>query len=326
MKPIQRTLVLTLLAWVGASAAGPQPQAPTDEQRARAARKTATTHPHCSTDILKSFYYEIGDVNGIRTSGRVGGRISATSMMNVGSASKWLYAAYVVETQGLQPDTIPFLNFTSGYSQFDSTTCPDNGTLGDCPAGPRNEDEATAGIFHYDGGHMQQHAILIGLGPLKNLGLAQAIRSAVGSQLDIRYTKPQPPGGAQTNAVNYAAFLRRLLVGHPEPLALGPLLGTHAVCTIPGPDCVASSNTALPEAWHYSLGHWVEDDPVTTPAFNRAYSSPGLFGFYPWVDTDRKLYGILARNGLDVANEPYKSARCGRLIRQAWKSAIAQVD
>jgi hypothetical protein len=107
---------------------------------------------------------------------------------------------------------------------------------------------------------------------------------------------------------------------------MGALLGSHAVCTLPGPDCNASADVLVPEAWHYSLGHWIEDDPATTPRMNFAYSSPGLFGFYPWVDTDRKLYGILSRQAGNIVeqNAGYVSAQCGRLLRLAWKTAKPQ--
>ncbi len=298
---------------------------PNDVRRARAARLTAQNHALCSTTILKSFYWEIGDAQGVLASGRVGGRVRADSRMNVGSASKWLYGALVVERFGLSARAIPYLNFTSGFSNFDSTQCPDAGTVGDCQPGPLNEEEAARAVFHYDGGHLQRHAMLSGLGPLDNGGLTRVLRSALGDDIELSYTKPQPAGGANTDAVNYAKFLRRLLVDSPQPLQLGALLGQFATCTMPGPDCNASAAVALPEAWHYSLAHWVEDDPVTTPPINRAYSSPGLFGFYPWVDTERRLYGILARNGLDIENEAYNSARCGRLIRLAWKTGEPQV-
>jgi hypothetical protein len=289
-----------------------------------AARKTATTNPACSWDILNSFYWEIGDARGPLASGRVGGRISADSVINVGSASKWLYAAYVIETLGDLPEFRPYLNFTSGYSNFDSTACDERGTVAECLPGPLNQDEAARGIFHYDGGHMQQHAALIGLGPLSNRPLADEVRSAIGPEMDLRYTQPQPPGGAKTSGRQYAAFLRRLLVDSDQPLRMGALLGQHAVCTVPSETCEASPSVALPEAWHYSLGHWIEDDPQGTPRMNFAYSSPGLFGFYPWVDLDRKLYGVLVRQGLDLVNDAYLSAQCGRLIRLAWKTGRPQ--
>ena len=59
---------------------------------------------------------------------------------------------------------------------------------------------------------------------------------------------------------------------------------------------------------------------------NYAYSSPGSFGFYPWVDLDRKLYGVLARQteAFTGNDEGYLSVQCGRLIRLAWKTGVAQ--
>ena len=38
---------------------------------------------------------------------------------------------------------------------------------------------------------------------------------------------------------------------------------------------------------HSALGHWVEEDG--------AYSSPGLYGFYPWIDHAQAWYGVIAR-------------------------------
>jgi hypothetical protein len=222
------------------------------------------------------------------------------------------------------PEYRPYLNFTSGYSNFDSTACVDNGSVSQCLPGPIDAAEAAGAVFHYDGGHMQQHALEIGLGPLRNRPLASEVSSLIGPEMDLRYTQPQPPGGAKTSGRQYADFLRRLLIGSTNPLQMGELLGSNPVCTVPSESCNASSELAVPEAWHYSLGHWIEDDPTNTPAINFAYSSPGLFGFYPWVDVDRKLYGVLVRQGLDLVNDGYLSAQCGRLIRLAWKTGQPQ--
>jgi hypothetical protein len=56
-----------------------------------------------------------------------------------------------------------------------------------------------------------------------------------------------------------------------------------------------------------------------------AFSSPGAFGFYPWVTADRQTYGLLAReerSGFitgDPGDRPgVMSVACGRLIRAAW--------
>ena len=50
-----------------------------------------------------------------------------------------------------------------------------------------------------------------------------------------------------------------------------------------------------------------------------AFSSPGAFGFYPWIDAGKTTYGIVARADMGGA---IPSVYCGRLIRKAWMTAI----
>lgn len=296
---------------------------------AAAATATAQSNPLCSVAVLGSYYWEIGDRNGVLVSGSIGtGGVTASTVMNIASSSKWLFAAYVFEKHGDMPSLVPFLNFTSGYSNLNSDLCVATGTVSDCMNGGINASEAASGMFHYQGGHMQQLAINLGLGAMRNDTLSTEVRSQIGTDVAIQYIEPLPPGGVKTNAANYADFLRKLLIGSSTPLRLGSALGSHAVCTQPGPTCNASTDTAaaLPENFHYSLGHWVEDDATHTPSSNFAYSSAGKFGFYPWVDFDRELYGIIAREDpTSVATgEGYASLQCGRLIRLAWKTGIPQ--
>ena len=44
-------------------------------------------------------------------------------------------------------------------------------------------------------------------------------------------------------------------------------------------------------------------------------SSPGAFGFYPWIDASKTYYGLVARLAIGSALE---SVYCGRMIRKAW--------
>jgi hypothetical protein len=74
----------------------------------------------------------------------------------------------------------------------------------------------------------------------------------------------------------------------------------------------------LSENWHYSWGHWVEDDPALGDG---AFSSPGRTGFYPWVNATRTSYGVLARDG---ASSSQDSRLCGSAIRKAWATGVAQ--
>lgn len=270
---------------------------------------------------VQPFYWEIGNATGARASGSVGGSAyTATSSMNIASASKWLYAAYVVERQGaaLNATDIKYLNFRSGYSSF--SLCLPGQTVDGCLNYLSNGvySPANDGLFDYGGGHMQKHASLLGLGGFNNASLAAEMQSRLGGDVGLSYSQPQLAGGAVSTPQDYARFLRKLLDG---TLKMGAALGTHAVCTNPA-SCPAGQavHTPIPasESWHYSLGHWVEDDPVVGDG---AYSSPGAFGFYPWIDAGRAHYGILARQ---VNQGYYESVQCGRLIRKAWSSGTAQ--
>jgi hypothetical protein len=304
---------------------------PTNQQRATAARRTVAKNSLCSARKLDSFYWEVGDLNGALVSGSVVNRngapkVTRDTTLSIASSSKWIYSSYVIEKVGDDPAGRPFLNLTSGYSNFRSSECPTDGTVADCNPGSIDQFEADNHVFHYDGGHMQKHANDFGLGPLVNASLATEIGDVIGSGSTIAYLQPALAGGVSTTARAYATILRKFLVGAASPLKLGDLLGSNPVCTYPSDTCNASKLVALQEAWHYSLGHWIEDDPTGTPPLNFAYSSPGSFGFYPWVDIDRNLYGILARQtgAFTGKDEGYASTQCGRLIRLAWKTGIVQ--
>ena len=100
-------------------------------------------------------------------------------------------------------------------------------------------------------------------------------------------------------------------------LAIAKLLGANPVCTNPA-TCSTALNSPVPESWHYSYGHWVEDDPTTGDG---AFSSPGAFGFYPWISADRRYYGIVVRHATEGA---WSSVQCGRQIRASWIAQHAQ--
>ncbi|MBK7549435.1 MAG: hypothetical protein IPI20_17215 [Rhodoferax sp.] len=68
------------------------------------------------------------------------------------------------------------------------------------------------------------------------------------------------------------------------------------------------------------MGHWVEDDRLVRR--RPPMSSPGAFGFYPWIDASKTYYGVLARQG--AAGTGVDSVNCGRLIRKAWVTGVAQ--
>lgn len=340
------TSVITLLAACTLAACGgggssseavaptPSPSpAPVPVATSKAAvEATVASNASCSVSALGAYYWEIGDASGKLDSGSVGTQsngspIVATDELSIASASKWLYAAYVVQKRGgsLTSTDIPLLNFTSGWSNFSNADCQDNDTVASCMNGAQNTTEAANHEFHYNGGHLQEHAsTVMGLGPLTNDTLGAEITSTLG--ISVTYTAPQLAGGAKTTAAQYAVFLRKLMGSSPA-LKMGTMLGSNAVCTNPSDpnsSCNPSSSPpVVPENWHYSLGHWVEDDSATL-AGNFAYSSGGAFGFYPWVNSDRTVYGLIAREQANNSGEGYDSSLCGRALRLAWKTGVAQ--
>jgi nitrate reductase NapE component len=323
--PVLAVGVAGSLAACGGGGGDPGDPAPTEAARLAAAQTTAlSTANDCAP--VRPFYWEIGDGQGLRASGSTdGSTYTASTVMAIASASKWLYAAYVAQVKNgtlNAVNDVPYLNFSSGYTGFDF--CLASQTVAECQShsGPLINNggysSTEAGRFAYSGGHMQKHAVDIGLGAMGNAALATEIRAKLGTDINLGYSQPQLAGGVVTSAADYAVFLRKLI---RNELQLRPLLATQALCASDA--ACARTGVIYPapttETWHYSLGHWVEDDPVVGDG---AVSSAGAFGFYPWINRARDTYGILARKA--EAGNGFESVRCGRLIRKAWETGIAR--
>jgi hypothetical protein len=309
---------LLLAAAAGAPAAAPEL---TIGRRTQAARQTAHASPACVA--VRPFYWSIGDAGGVRAEGREGfAAPRAETALPIASASKLVYGAYVVQKRGgrLTADDVRFLTFTSGYTDFDR--CRRHQTVASCDAAGRNGEHEAAndGRFYYNGGHMQKHATLDGEGPDDDDALARRVNAMLGTSFS--YSQPQLAGGITASAADYGRFLQRIVAGE---LLMHDQLGTHAVCTNPV-TCPTAVSTPMAgdESPHYSIGHWVEDDPV---AGDGAFSSAGAFGFYPWIARGVDWWGVLARVDLHVGSKPgpgVESLYCGRLIRAAWLDGRAR--
>lgn len=307
-----------------------------------AATATANHNGLCGAPVAP-YYWEIGDQNGTVVSGSVGSdssgkAVTADTMLSIASASKWVYATYVTQVRGaadrLTAQDVNFLHFTSGYTNIDSpgTACPRTSapnTVNECltQSNAQGEafsarDPATTGTFYYNGGHMENHASqMTKLGNVTVNSLGKSMQTVLGSDINITYTQPLMSGGIRTSAGDYALLLRNILSG---ALAMRDALGTNAVCTRASSTCNAAFSP-IKENWHYSIGHWVEDDAKTHG--DGAFSSPGAFGFYPWIDQSKKYYGIISRSGSASQSgqqEGYASVQCGRLIRHAFVTATEQ--
>ncbi len=151
-------------------------------QRQSAAAYVADLNPQCTA--IQPFYWEIGDGSHINPleAGTVppesAGEIYQAKQVNIASATKWIYAAYIAEKladyyayygyQTRAPGTaepvpltdVRFLTMTSGYHSLNNATCQQqpSQTVGECLAAANGEggfnDDFTSGDFGnfwYDG-------------------------------------------------------------------------------------------------------------------------------------------------------------------------------
>jgi len=326
--------VTALVNTTAGAAAGPSPMS------GSAATWTASNNSLCTG--ITPFYWEIGNQVSSAVSGSVNGSssaspVTATTVLSIASASKWVYSTAMVQMRGaianVSSQDISFLHFTSGYTYMGNVTsggpqCPQTGTVDLClqQGNPpyNTQNPKTIGIFDYDGGHMENHASQNGLGSDGVRLLQSAMQQQIGSDVNIAYSQPLLAGGIYTTANDYALFLRKILGGQ---LLMHDALGSSPVCTSMQAPC-SSAYSPIPEAWHYSLGHWVEDDPATYG--DGSFSSAGAFGFYPWIEASKTYYGVISRQNQNGAasgeQQGYASAQCGRLIRHAWMTGVNQSD
>lgn len=328
---------------------------PTLDQRLAAARATAANNALCTA--ITPFYWEIGDKDGplIGLSAGSPTTYTADTSMLIASASKWMFGSYLVQRRtmiaGLTLLTradLKALHMQAGYTGFNYQQCSSSQTVNQCfratsALGVPNDNYSLVndGSFYYNGGHYQKHAAVnLGLAD-KTTGdttvpgsLAEEFASQLGADFAFTFESPVLARGVRTTPAEYAKFLRKMLnftEAPPKGLQAGAVLGKNPVCTNPVATnstriCLTARYAPTPagEAWHYSNGHWIEDDPKVGDG---AFSSPGALGFYPWIDASKTWYGTIARE-MDISAEnlaPYQeSIKCGRTIRKAWLTGVAQ--
>ena len=181
------------------------------------------------------------------------------------------------------------------------------------------QDPTSIGFFDYDGGHIQNHGGLFSpIGNTPNNLLGAVISKQLGAGVKIKYSQPLLPGGVYTTPSEFALVLTHIVDGS---LFMHDALGTSAICTVASDTCQAL-NSPIPEAWHFSIAHWVEDDPKSNG--DGAFSAPGGQGFYPWVEASKAYYGLVGRATTGPNKQGFQSVQCGRLIRRAWDTGVQQ--
>lgn len=318
-----------VLAACGGGGEEPPPESsgPALAVRMAAASATAQSTTNACAPI-GSFHWEIGDANGVAGFGAVRRSASAAAysrdtVLEIASASKWLYGIAVAQQRGgvLTAGDVQFLTFLSGYTQFDFCRSTGGGTVRQCAEAGSNgvRTPAAVGRYFYGGSHQEQHALANGWGAISAAALGPEMKRWLGGTVNtLTYERPWLSGGATTTAADDADVMRGVLSGR---LAMKALLGTSAVCTNPSTCATALFSPVTAESDTYSIGHWVESDPAVGDG---AFSSAGAYGFYPWIDATKSWYGIVARQTAGPGEQGgVDSMMCGRLIRKAWLSGTA---
>jgi hypothetical protein len=368
-RPGRRFLRLTSLP-LAAAALALMAMAPRAHAVDLATRQAAVSNvlamPTCDYVSSKlAFYWEVGDANGLlyaRQDEQGQPHANRDQVIPIASASKWLYATYVVEPasgQTLNEASIARLSLSSdAVATHPASTdagaitivCNPTNTVAQCAARQtRGGDDGQIHPFSYGGAHLQS---LAGEDTVIRNDDTLALGTAISNVLQLpgafAYGQPALAGGVRTSPATYAAFLQKMLKGaqgQGNGYALGALLDADLVCAAnPSPaSSVPSSPYTQPNAWpegsvanspfpldepaQYGLGHWVESALTGTPG----YSSPGSFGFYPSIDADKQIYVIVSYDDevVDTAHgestsEAYLDAMyCGRNVRRAWLSGVA---
>ncbi|GEN12882.1 hypothetical protein SAMN05443572_103612 [Myxococcus fulvus] len=288
-----------------------------------------TAHEALGCKSLGNFYWEIGTGTGPLYGLSKGSGVTATTVMPIASASKWLYAGAYVESKGyanLTADEKKRLNFTSGYIDENTTLCDVAGTNVSTCYGASFKDVTYRplhnGRYFYNGGHMQKLA-LDDMPLRRGTGIASVmdwLNPLLGTTFPESDSDVAPAGGFSGSAAQYRVFLLKLL---NNQTALATRLTVDAVPAGPGGTGVSFTPWTAGEAY-YGLGHWIEGERVGGTWTVTGHSSAGAFGFYPWVNAARTRYMVLARLRQLGSEEGEKSRACAQSIRTAYETGVAQ--
>ena len=261
------------------------------------------------------------------------GNFPASDQYAVGSASKWFTSAAIMRLvdQGVMrlsdkpQDYLPYwttdpwdarsritmaqlLSFTSGFNANPlSGGCTADGktTLQACAReiyqGGIATDPGTA--FSYGPDHMHVAAAMAerATGHSFNAIFRENVAIPLGMTEASQYiipsaSNPLVSGGAASTGRDYAIFLQALLDGSLIADRRAWLRDrTAGIPFLFRPRGAEESGD-----WHYALGAWLEcDEPRFSPACAhvRIYSSPGSFGWTPWIDFRNGYFALIARRG-----------------------------
>lgn len=226
------------------------------------------------------------------------------------------------------------LSFTSGLQPSAACTFQAGITLAECVADISTlAPVATPGTrFDYGNTHLQVAARMaeVATGSTWNAIFAQQLGQPLRLPAAVTYytaprlasgtSNPLVAGGLRASMNEYASLLSVVFhrgTWEGQRLAAAPLFEAQAREPYPGVVIGSSPMTAMAFDFRYGLTAWLE---CTTPATGCAVvSSPGAFGWTPWVDLDGGYYAII---GMEVGDATDGVVNFSVQLAQDLKPAI----
>ena len=190
-------------------------------------------------------------------------------------------------TSGLEPDPV-----CAGRAAYTLATC--TATIAAAPM-----TAAPGAQYRYGSGHLVVAARMAEVAtgtPFATL-FAEELTEPLGMDdtLFLNTTNPNPAGSAISTLADYARFIEAMWdFGTHDGERY---LSTAAVQQMQrdqtaGAPMVATSGIRKALGSRYGLAEWFDVLDPATGAYE--VSSPGAFGFHPWIDRERDLYGVYA--------------------------------
>lgn len=297
----------------------------------------------------------IYDAQGVKRFEKFYGTFSADQRVAIASASKMvsgLVIARLIDQGYLSLDSTTgavlgwtgtqgtvtlrqLLSFTSGLEREAGCTLVQNVTLAECVGLIGSQPMVAAPGTRFDYGSTHLHvaarmAEVVTGQSWANLFASQLKTPLALNSPDLAYysaprqatgtSNPLIAGGLRATMNEYAAFLALELsrgVHQGNPLIAPPYFAAQS--SEPYPNAVIGNSpfANAGQPFHYGLAAWLE---CTPPAANcGVISSPGAFGFTPWLDRDGGYFAIL---GMEVTESQSGVVQFAVTLEQELKPLI----
>lgn len=305
--------------------------APSPSPTPTPAPSTAAIQAAIDASPVADIYFAIGTRDGVVYTYQKG-KVGPTSALPIASATKMLSGVTIlrlVEAGRMRLDDHPqkylsywtsdpadprsqvtlqqLLSFTSGfnYSEIDRQCISDGSTtIAACAQQfyTRGLDTPPGSAFYYGPAHLQIAGAMAEAATGKPFPqiFREQVADVAGMTSATGYvtpstTNPRLSGGAVATPEDYMRFLAAMLGGRLlTDIASYTTDRTAGVTVLNTPDVTVTDGE-----WHYGLAAWHECDATPfTPACGaaRLISSPGAFGWTPWIDFDRGYWALVAMN------------------------------